>query len=349
MQQEIDWERYPQVANKIQAKAWIQMQAHLDRAPNTIDVYARGLEDYFHFCEQNGIQWEGATSEHIALYVHDLATRPNPHGAKLRGHSELVGLANATMHQRLTVVRLLYQYMIEEGLRLTNPVGKGRYVRSNGFGGQRERSLLPHYHKLPWLPTDEQWQSLLQATKTEILRNRVMFAFAYDAALRREEICALTTQDIDPSLRLIRIRAETTKNLQERLVPYTEATSILYATYLRERRSLSQSRGPLFLSESQRNRAQPISIWTWSKVVQGIAERAGVPEFTTHTLRHLCLTDLARANWDIHEIAIFAGHRSIESTMVYIHLSGRDLKAKLERGMASIHAWRVKMMSEELR
>jgi len=65
-----------------------------------------------------------------------------------------------------------------------------------------------------------------------------------------------------------------------------------------------------------------------------------------HTPRHLCLTDLARANWDIHEIAKFAGHRSIQSTLLYVHLSGRDLAEKLERGMASIHQWRVKMISD---
>jgi integrase len=90
----------------------------------------------------------------------------------------------------------------------------------------------------------------------------------------------------------------------------------------------------------------PITIWTWSKVVEGISVRAGVPEFTTHTSRHLCLTDLARASWDIHEIAIFAGHPSIESTLLYIHLSGRDLAAKLARGMATIHDWRTRTIAE---
>ncbi len=142
-----------------------------------------------------------------------------------------------------------------------------------------------------------------------------MLAFAYDAGLRREELCALSTSDIDPAHRLLRIRAETTKNMRERMVPYSVATGVLYATYLQERRTLSRSRGPLFLSESRRNRAQPISIWTWSKVVKGIADRSGVQRFTTHTPRHLCLTDLARTGWDIHEIATFAGHRSLETTV----------------------------------
>lgn len=175
-----------------------------------------------------------------------------------------------------------------------------------------------------------------------------MLAIAYDAGLRREELCALSTSDLDPAHRLIRVRAETTKNMMERMVPYSEATSTLYAAYLQERRNLSRSRGPLFLSMSDRNLAAPISIWTWSKVVKGIAQRAEVPQFTTHTLRHLCLTDLARCGWDVYEIALFAGHKNIQTTMLYLHLSGRELGAKIERGMAAIHSWRVKMIEEVL-
>jgi hypothetical protein len=38
-------------------------------------------------------------------------------------------------------------------------------------------------HKLPWIPSDEQWRQLLDATRPEPLRNRVMLALAYDAGL----------------------------------------------------------------------------------------------------------------------------------------------------------------------
>jgi integrase len=44
-------------------------------------------------------------------------------------------------------------------------------------------------------------------------------------------------------------------------------------------------------------------------VARRIGDRADVPQFSTHTLRHLCLTDLARAGWELHAIATFAGHR----------------------------------------
>ncbi|MEU8801057.1 site-specific integrase [Spirillospora sp. NPDC048819] len=110
-------------------------------------------------------------------------------------------------------------------------------------------------------------------------------------------------------------------------------------------RQSAGARGPLFLSESRRNHAQPLSLWTWSKVVRKVALDAGVPQFSTHTTRHLCLTDLARMGWELHAIATFAGHRSTESTLAYIHLSGRDLADKLATGMEHIHAWRVRMLT----
>jgi integrase len=175
-----------------------------------------------------------------------------------------------------------------------------------------------------------------------------MLALSYDAALRREELCTLDTSDFDPAHSIITIRAENTKFRRGRVVPYSAATSELFTAYLARRRDLTRNRGPLFVSESRRNRSQPISVWMWSKVVKNIAKRSGVLEFTTHTTRHLCLTDLARANWDIHEIATFAGHRSIQTTLLYIHLSGRELAVKLARGMAEIHAWRTRMLKEIL-
>jgi integrase len=171
-----------------------------------------------------------------------------------------------------------------------------------------------------------------------------MFAMAYDAGLRRQELVSLEATDIDPAHRLIRIKAETSKNYMERVVPYFEATGRLFGAYLHHRPMISRERSPVFLSESNRNTSTPLSIWTWSKTVESISRTSGVLNFSTHTLRHLCLTDLARAGWDIHEIAAFAGHRNLASTLLSIHLSGRELSEKWAAGMEQIHAWRVQQL-----
>ncbi|MDQ6671454.1 MAG: tyrosine-type recombinase/integrase [Chloroflexota bacterium] len=337
----VRWDRFPVVAGCPAARTWLQIQADLGLAQGTIDAYGRALQDYLSFIERVALVPELATRAHIGSYVRDLTIRPSPRGTAVRTLDSGAGLANATMQQRVTAVRLFYDYLIEEGVRVDNPVGRGRYTPGKGFGGARDRGLIPRYRKLPWIPSDEQWRTVLEAARVEPLRNRLMLALAYDAALRREELCSLRTEDLDPAQRTLRVRAECTKGRSERLVPYSAATGALLQAYLAERRGLSRARGPLFLSVSDRNRAQPITLWTWSKVVRAIALRADVPRFSTHTLRHLCLTDLARAGWELHAIATFAGHRHPATTLHYIHLAGRDLAAKLERGMAQIHAWRV--------
>src|SRR5439155_10075726 len=94
-----------------------------------------------------------------------------------------------------------------------------------------------------------------------------------------------------------------------------------------------------------RNMGRPISIWAWAKAISEVALVSGVGRFTTHTLRHLCLTDLARAGWDIHEIATFAGHRSLASTLLYIHVSGRELSSKLATTMRHLHASRLQHLA----
>ncbi|WP_374116659.1 tyrosine-type recombinase/integrase [Streptomyces gilvus] len=255
------------------------------------------------------------------------------------------GLANATIQQRLVPVRLFYDFLVEDGLRDSNPVGRGRYTPGRRHRGGHERGLVPRLTKLPWIPTERQWLDILAVAAAEPVRNRVMLALAYDAALRREELCSLRTDDLDPAHRTLRVRAETTKNRLERVVPYSAPTGVLLSGYLAHRARISRARGPLFLSESRRNHAQPLSLWTWSKVVRRIALAADVPRFSTHTTRHLCLTDLARMGWELHAIATFAGHRHTDSTLTYIHLSGRDLADKLSRGMEQIHGWRVQMLA----
>ncbi len=342
----ISWERYRHVASLLSARTWLTIQSDLGLAQTTIDAYGRALQDYLTFCDHCRIDPETATRAHVARYVGDLLNRPHRQGQTIVHLTSGAGLANATIQQRLVAVRLFYDYLIEEGRRDTNPVGRGRYTAGKGFGGQRAKGLVPRMTKLPWIPTDDQWQRILSAACHEPIRNRLMFALGYDAGLRREELCALCSDDLDPAHRMLRIRAETTKGRRERVLPYSATTAVLLQAYLAHRRTLSGARGSLFLSESPRNRATPITLWTWSKVVRHIALQADVAPFSTHALRHLCLTDLARSGWELHAIAAFAGHRNVATTLQYIHLSGRDLAAQLARGVAQLHAERIQALAE---
>jgi site-specific recombinase XerD len=337
--------RWPALGSCPLAARWLVLLCDLGRSPRTIEAYARSLVDYLGFCERQRVDVAEAGRAEIASYVRDLRERPGRQGANVISLDSGAGLANATLQLRVTVVRLFYDFLVEELVRERNPVGRG-YRLADGSGGRR--GLVPRVSPVPWIPTDAQWRAVLKVAAAEPLRNRLMLALAYDAGLRREELCLLQTDDVDPAHRTLHVRAETTKTRRGRVVPYSAVAGQLLAGYLAHRRTVTTARGALFVSESPRNRAAGVSPWTWSKVVRSIAVRAGVPAFSTHTLRHLCLTDLARSGWELHQIATFAGHQKTDTTQRYIHLSGRDLADRLERGMTQIHAQRVAQISEAL-
>jgi integrase len=140
-------------------------------------------------------------------------------------------------------VRLFYDFLVEDDLRDMNPVGRGRYTPRSKRGGH-ERELVPSVTKLPWIPSELGWLRLPEIAAREPIRNRLMPALAYDAALRREELCSLRTDDLDPAHRTLRVRAETMKNRLEWVVPYSASTGVLMMSrYLLPRGSLSDRRG----------------------------------------------------------------------------------------------------------
>ena len=133
--------RWPMLARCPEALAWLSVQSDLGLAARTLEAYARGLADYLTVCAREDIEPLQAGRAEIARYVRDLVGRPSPRGATIVSIDSGVGLANATLQQRLVIVRLFYDHLIEERHRDTNPVGRGRYTPGRGFGGHRDRGL----------------------------------------------------------------------------------------------------------------------------------------------------------------------------------------------------------------
>jgi integrase/recombinase XerD len=164
-----------------------------------------------------------------------------------------------------------------------------------------------------------------------------MVFMAYDGALRRSELLSLKLSDIDFPHQKITIRSEVAKYRSGRVVFYGDATSDLLAAYVSCRKSLPTCRrDSLFVSESRRNSGAGLTFEMWNKIVRRIAEQACLPQFTTHTFRHLRLTDLARCKLELHEIATYAGHRNPKTTQQYIQLSGEELRERIQRATQQI-------------
>ena len=150
-------EKWPVLVRHERAAEWLQIWSDLGRAARTIDAYGRGLAEFLEVCEREGVEPLTAGRADVAAFVRDLMSRPHRRGANVVLLDSGAGLSNATIQQRLVPVRLFYDFLVEEGVRNSNPVGRGRYTPGGGMGGSGGRGLVPRMVKLPWIPAEQEW------------------------------------------------------------------------------------------------------------------------------------------------------------------------------------------------
>jgi integrase len=85
-------------------------------------------------------------------------------------------------------------------------------------------------------------------------------------------------------------------------------------------------------------RGQPLSAEGLDEILAGARKRAGLQHATCHELRHTCLTRLREAGMALEAVQAQAGHRSIESTRVYLHLANDWLADQYRRAAELIDA-----------
>jgi site-specific recombinase XerD len=164
---------------------------------------------------------------------------------------------------------------------------------------------------------EEVWKIINAATT---LRNRVLLMTIYSAGLRVSEAIKLKPEHIDSKGMLIKVVAG--KGGYER---YT----LLSERLLKELREYYKASRPgewLFPSRSQPgmpiNRETATSVYRFAKKRSGIKKQGGI-----HTLRHSFATHLLEAGYDIRRIQVLLGHRSIFSTIIYLHVSQKTIAA----------------------
>jgi len=85
-------------------------------------------------------------------------------------------------------------------------------------------------------------------------------------------------------------------------------------------------------------RGQPLSSEGLDEILDNARRRVGLHRATCHQLRHTCLTRLREAGMALEAVQAQAGHLSIESTRVYLHLTNDWLVEEYRRAAALIDA-----------
>jgi integrase/recombinase XerD len=74
------------------------------------------------------------------------------------------------------------------------------------------------------------------------------------------------------------------------------------------------------------------------EILDGARWRAGLARGTCHQLRHACLTRLREAGMALEAVQAQAGHASIESARIYLHLAGDWLASQYRKAAEAIDA-----------
>jgi integrase/recombinase XerD len=167
--------------------------------------------------------------------------------------------------------------------------------------------------------------------------NKAYFWTVYSMGLRVQEGLHLQVGDIDSARMVVHVHCG--KGSKDRYVPLPPRTLTILRQYW------ATHRHPVWLFPARgRNHEQAVSATepmarnsvqsAMRRVVRELGFRKRV---TTHTLRHSYATHLLEAGVNLRLIQQYLGHRSLKTTMVYLHLTSlgqEQARATIERLMA---------------
>lgn len=177
---------------------------------------------------------------------------------------------------------------------------------------KRERTL-------PSVLSLEETRLLLDSVTTP--QNKAYLTTVYSCGLRLNEALHLQVKDIDKDR--MRIHVHRGKGAKDRYVPLPLTTLMVLRNYWKHHRNPVL----IFPALGRGGTTGPISMTPMTKsTVQGalrrVVKQLGFKKkISVHTLRHSYATHLLEAGVNIRRIQQYLGHASLNTTMIYLHLT----------------------------
>ena len=240
------------------------------------------------------------------------------------------GLSARTIARRLSSVSGFYAYVVARGdtTLASNPVPRGLSTRRER-GSRRSRTvpLVRVPRTLPKILSPGEIDGLVGALRTH--RDRAMVLAMVLGGLRRCEVLGLRLEDLWVGERRLFIAEG--KGGHQRVVPIADRFLAVIGDYLHDERPRPAPTDRVFVVLKGPRRGQPLSAEGVDEILAGARRRAGLERGTCHQLRHTCLTRLREAGMALEAVQAQAGHRSIESTRIYLHLTNDWLAGEYRR------------------
>jgi len=190
------------------------------------------------------------------------------------------------------------------------------------------------HYELPAVLTREQVRNLL--VHVRLRRYRIPLKLIYCCGLRLGECLSLTVHDILGDENKLWVRKG--KNHRDRMVPLP---SLMVEDL---RKYWNTHRNPLLLfphtgrgyqtpekvSERMRQATSPMPYCSLQRLMLVARKELDLPHASVHTLRHCYATHLLEGGASLHTIQALLGHKQINSTMVYLHLTHQSEQDALQ-------------------
>lgn len=159
------------------------------------------------------------------------------------------------------------------------------------------------------------------------LRDKAILEVLYSTGLRVSELVSLDRQKIDFNSREFGIKG---KGGKSRVVFLSRRASRWISKYLKRREDHYK---PLFIrhkgnvdpsTPDEKMRLTPRSV---QRMVKKYSRKIGLPfGATPHVLRHSFATDLLIAGADLRSVQEMLGHKNVQTTQIYTHVTNKQLK-----------------------
>jgi integrase/recombinase XerD len=171
---------------------------------------------------------------------------------------------------------------------------------------------------LPLILSREELKKLFSAAQNP--KHRVILRLIYGSGLRRNELIKLRIKDVETDDGKCRLRINKSKGCKDR---YT----VLSSKVLSELRAYYLACRPKEYLFNGQKKGQPMSHELLRYIMTKALKRSGIQkEVSLHTLRHCFASHALEDGMNIRSLQQLLGHASLQSTMIYLHVSEVPLK-----------------------
>jgi site-specific recombinase XerD len=244
------------------------------------------------------------------------------------------GVSARTVRRRLSSVSGLFGFLHARGDVAANPVPRGLPTRRERQRPRQGVPLVRTPRTLPRVLEPGEVDALVATLRTH--RDRAMVEAMVLGGLRRCEVLGMRLADLRVAQRRVFIACG--KGGHQRLIPMSGRFFASVAAYLDTERPTDAGTDRLFVALKGPRRGLPLSPAGLDEILDAARRRAGLAHATCHQLRHTCLTRLREAGMALEAVQAQAGHVSIESTRIYLHLADDWLADQYRRAAEAIDA-----------